>query len=629
MRGWYTPNSGAAKLQGGTDGYTQHTCSLLPPPPDSDEPFLLEIPDLSKHPKFCNVGYVRDWPHARFYCGAPIRTKNGVTIGTVCVMDERVRINGLTDRERLIMSNMADRFMQYLETKEGDRFQRKAQVMEMELSRFIAEGFLPTEGTEIAERRNGKLWSESILETRRLKEQERRRKVGERRQMVQDMEYAKMVTDEQQTDSPARFGCRPVPDDDVSNLQPIDSEQKSQESTPSGLDGTENPINRGALGTVAGVDAPEAKLHDTMNDDGAGQEQPIELYVPIVHPLQPGVIEMVPADQAERRLSLLETISAALPSNNSRLKDEKGTFERLDAIAKSEFGGDKTFPKGLASLTTTGPESEPVSPSGENGPETNQSSSISGTLGSSADNLVSTGASSVQSQGDRKKRSAYEETTSMEPHFRAMFTRAATVIKNTIDCDSLFVDGDLEGFFEPDSAGATPHASDDWGWSQVSSDRKAESTLRSNRPKQHRQKSGILGYATSKGSSMARFDGPNEVTDMGFDMSALNEEHLTFLLKGSTNGKIISFFDEYPGLEEFEDPEELECKAILQKFLPGCRSVIIVPLHDHNHKLASVCFAWTCSDQKTFYGDKEGRFVNGVATSVTDEMARMHILSGK
>src|SRR5690606_24452429 len=73
------------------DGLCEHTISLLPPPPDSDEPFLLEIPDLARHPKYYNAGYVRGWPYGRFYCGAPLRTKNGVSIGTVCVMDDRPR----------------------------------------------------------------------------------------------------------------------------------------------------------------------------------------------------------------------------------------------------------------------------------------------------------------------------------------------------------------------------------------------------------------------------------------------------------------------------------------------------------------------------------------------------------
>ncbi|KAF2200443.1 hypothetical protein GQ43DRAFT_472710 [Delitschia confertaspora ATCC 74209] len=614
----HTHEPGDALMLGGgmatssVGGLCEHTCSLLPPPPDSGEPFLLEIPDLSKHPKFYNVGYVRNWPHARFYCGAPMRTRNGVTIGTVCVMDDRPRYDGLTERERMIMSNMADLFMQYLETKEGDRFRKKGQMMEMGLSRFIAEGFLPNEGQEISERRNGKLWSESILETRRQKEEERRKKVQEKRQTLQELEYVKMVMENRSgplSHPASQLECSPCTPDsnDSRDLTTDQSEQlEDLQSSPAG--------------TV--FSPPE---QDTCRDaEKPGEEVPVEAYVPIVHPLQPGLIEMVPADLVEERISLLKTVGTELSASGPQQK--RGVVTSLEeSLRSSSFSNDR--PSRRSSGMITFPESRfesAASPLEEKGPETNASSSVSGTLGTQSESLPSTTVATTMT--GKTRRSKYEETTSIEPIFRTMFARASTVIKNTIDCDVVFVDGDFEGFFEPELEG-DPYASEDWGWSHVSSDNKAQSMVRATRPKQHRQKSGILGYATSKGASSARLDGPKRITDLGFDMSELNEQLLALLLKDSRTGKIFSFFDEYPGLEEHEDPEELECKTILQKFLPGCRSVIIVPLYDHNDQLSSVCFAWTCSDRKTFYGDEEGRFVTGVATSVMDEMARTHILS--
>lgn len=504
------------------------------------------------------------------------------------------------------MSSMADLFMQYFETKEGSRFHKKGQMMEMQLSRFISEGFLPSEGTEMAERRNGRMWSENILQSKRQQEEERKRKVLEKRQTLQEMEYVKMITEEQEGIS-SQNQDYPAATEKETDPVPVNPDSLR-------LCGTQDSVHRSDPMTLS--------LRDSRSDSGDPRQEPsLENYVPVVHPLQPGLIEMVPLASAKERISSLNSMSAALTTRASVPKEDRGMVERLEQTAASPRLSGGPLPEVKATPTSPEDRSEDAAL------ETNASSSISGTIATYSRRASTTAATSVLSLASNQRRSKYEETASMEPHLRAMFARAATVIKNTIDCDVVFVHGDLEGFFEPETAEGGQHL-DDWGWSHVSSDDKSESKARAKRPKQHRQRSGILGYATSKGSSSVRFDGPKNITDLGFDMSELREEHLAFLLKDSEGGKIFSFFDEYPGLEEHEDPEEIECKKMLQKFLPGCRSVIVVPLHDHNQRLSSVCFAWTCSDQKTFYGDEEGRFAHGVATSLMDEMARIQILSG-
>ncbi|KAF2746805.1 hypothetical protein M011DRAFT_477651 [Sporormia fimetaria CBS 119925] len=628
----HTHGPGDALMLGGgvatssLGGLCEHTCSLLPPPADSDEPFLLEIPDLSRHPKFYNVGYVRDWPHSRFYCGAPLRTKNGVTIGTVCVLDDQPRYKGLTEKERLDMSNMADLFMNYFETKEGSRFHKKGQLMELELSRFISEGYLPSDGGEMVERRNGRVFSESILNAKREKEKERRKKVLAKRQIIQEREYAKMKEEEELRESPLNnFTGSSLPGmDDGRPVVPVSTL----------IDNT-NMVNTRPkpLPTPAHSYFENATPEVPKPTD---EQLATEALVPIVHPLQPGIIELVPASAAEEKLSLLSSVGTATSETENPPK-EGGMIEHLaEPLGNSVLGNASLTeePNSLARTKSwlgnpsTAVESapKPATKSFAIKAETDTSSlglSIPRTGDMSNDLLSSTAASST-GLTDRRRRSKYEETATMEPHLRAMFARASTVMKNTLGCDVVFVHGDLEGFFEPDE---DPQATDEWAWSHVSTDGQTESQIRAKRPKQYRQRSGVLGYATSKGSSSARFDGPKNILDLGFDMSELREEHINFLLKDSRGGKIFSFFDEYPGLEEHEDPEETECKNILRKFLPGCRSVIVLPLHDHNHVLSSICFAWTCSDQKTFYSDEEGRFAAGVATSLMDEMARMHILS--
>jgi hypothetical protein len=542
-------------------------------------------------------------------------------------MDERPRYNGLTEKERMVMSTMADLFMQYFETKEGDQFRKSDQMMEMELSRFIAEGFLPSDSGEITERRNGKLWSESILESRRRNEEERRKKVAEKRQMLQEMEYVKMTMENpsRPPSIPGQFECAAPSADCLDDVnvefgQPSPGAQGKLVSTICDLSGLDLTRERSS----SPVSVTSSK-QDPRLDKGIMVEDPTsEEYVPVVHPLQPGIIEMVPAALANERKSLLETVGTTLPGNVDP-KPQKGSTEDLESKLSSTL---LSRSHSEDSAVTDAQSLRAVSPFGGSGPDTHAASSVSGTIGSSDSFTSTTEATSLTSHGAKRKRSKYEESTSVEPHFRAMFARASSVTKNTIDCDVVFVDGDLEGFFEPELSDGDSYGPEDWGWSHVSSDNQTISKVRAKKPKQHKQKSGILGYATSKGSSSARFDGPKRITDLGFDMSELSEERLSFLLQDSDKGKIFSFFDEYPGLEEHEDPEELGCRRILQKFLPRCRSVIVVPLYDHNRALSAVCFCWTCSDQKTFYGDKEGRFVSGVASSVMNEMARIQILSG-
>jgi GAF domain-containing protein len=52
---------------------------------------MLVIPDLMRDPRFRDNGLVTEPPHVRFYAGAVLRTPEGLPLGTVCVLDRRVR----------------------------------------------------------------------------------------------------------------------------------------------------------------------------------------------------------------------------------------------------------------------------------------------------------------------------------------------------------------------------------------------------------------------------------------------------------------------------------------------------------------------------------------------------------
>ena len=57
---------------------------------------VLVIPDMRKDPRTSHNPLVTGTPPLRFYAGAPLATPEGVTLGTICVMDHVARPDGLT-----------------------------------------------------------------------------------------------------------------------------------------------------------------------------------------------------------------------------------------------------------------------------------------------------------------------------------------------------------------------------------------------------------------------------------------------------------------------------------------------------------------------------------------------------
>jgi diguanylate cyclase (GGDEF)-like protein/PAS domain S-box-containing protein len=64
----------------------------------SDDLFV--VPDLSLDPRFSAFPFVENAPHLRFYAGAPIRTHDGVALGTICILDNKPRPDGLKPEQR-------------------------------------------------------------------------------------------------------------------------------------------------------------------------------------------------------------------------------------------------------------------------------------------------------------------------------------------------------------------------------------------------------------------------------------------------------------------------------------------------------------------------------------------------
>lgn len=71
------------------------------------EPDILVIPNLTLDPRTDANPLVTGEPFIRFYAGAPLRTPEGVTIGSLCVIDLKPRPDGLTESQRESLTALA------------------------------------------------------------------------------------------------------------------------------------------------------------------------------------------------------------------------------------------------------------------------------------------------------------------------------------------------------------------------------------------------------------------------------------------------------------------------------------------------------------------------------------------
>ena len=80
---------------------------------------VLVVSDATQDPRFADNPLVTGEPGIRFYSGAPLRTKDGFILGTLCAIDLEPR--KITEEQQHILINLADLVIDELELRRAGK----------------------------------------------------------------------------------------------------------------------------------------------------------------------------------------------------------------------------------------------------------------------------------------------------------------------------------------------------------------------------------------------------------------------------------------------------------------------------------------------------------------------------
>ncbi|MCB2065788.1 MAG: PAS domain-containing protein [Erythrobacter sp.] len=86
---------------------------------------LLEVPDAPADPRFADNPLVTGAPGVRYYAGQPLVTREGASLGTLCVIDTQVHGEPLNDLQRDGLQVLANAAMRRLEARRASRHARR------------------------------------------------------------------------------------------------------------------------------------------------------------------------------------------------------------------------------------------------------------------------------------------------------------------------------------------------------------------------------------------------------------------------------------------------------------------------------------------------------------------------
>lgn len=93
------------------------------------QPGLFVVPDLTADPRFTDNPLVTAAGGLRFYAGALLETSEGLPLGTVCVLDNKPRPDGLTEKQAKLLKTLARQVMSELELRRSLEEARQAKAM--------------------------------------------------------------------------------------------------------------------------------------------------------------------------------------------------------------------------------------------------------------------------------------------------------------------------------------------------------------------------------------------------------------------------------------------------------------------------------------------------------------------
>ena len=85
------------------------------------QPGVFVVPDTTKDPRFADNPLVTGKPHLRFYAGAPLVTDDGLPLGTLCVLDNEPRPEGLTPEQSTALLDLARAVMAQLKVRRAEK----------------------------------------------------------------------------------------------------------------------------------------------------------------------------------------------------------------------------------------------------------------------------------------------------------------------------------------------------------------------------------------------------------------------------------------------------------------------------------------------------------------------------
>jgi PAS domain S-box-containing protein len=96
----------------------------------------MEIRNACEDPRFADNPLVTGAPHIRFYAGQPLRSLDGTPLGSLCVIDDKPRPDGLSREQRDALATLADAAMAVLERR---RLEHLSHAAERDASKALYE----------------------------------------------------------------------------------------------------------------------------------------------------------------------------------------------------------------------------------------------------------------------------------------------------------------------------------------------------------------------------------------------------------------------------------------------------------------------------------------------------------